>query len=216
MCDDLPMSHPSSGPDAPQRQGLRGGIIVPIAIGIVLVLAVCCVGGLLVVTREDDEPERTATSDKSATGSPTESTTGESSTERTTPEPTTSEPSEPESSAGTEEPSETGGSPDDAVAFPARFGSWENLSSEPGSTIAIFTKGEETFNVLSSTHATVETYEKLWDSPQRHGKVSCGEQVGESEVSCAVEAHDTTYYATSSDLTEEELAGAVETMLTQM
>lgn len=193
------MSHPSSGRGAPPRRGLTGGIIVPIAIGLLLVLAVCCVGGLFLVTREDDEPGQAPTSDESST-----ETTPESSTEPTTTEPTTTENEQ------------AGPSAEEAVAFPAAFGGWKNLSSEPGSTIAIFTKGEESFNVLSSTHATVETYEKLWDSPRRHGKVSCGEQVGASKVSCAVAAHDTTYYATSSDLTEEELAGAVGTMLTTM
>ncbi len=199
------MSSPLGVPGAPQRQGVNGGIVAAIAVGIVLVLAVCCLGGAFLVTREDDEPEQTPTTEPSEESS-TEPTT-ESSSDSTT---------EPPAGPTTAEPEEPLPSPEGMVPFPASFGGWDNLSSEPGTTIAIFTKGEESFNVLSSTHATVETYEDLWEDPHRHGRLSCGKRVGAATVSCAVAAHDTTYYASSSDLTEEELADAVGTMLTQM
>lgn len=231
------MSHPPSGPSAPPpgggayggqspygfqsdpdgRSGLGKGIIAVIAGFVVLVLAVCCLGGFFLLRDGDDGDSGSST------------TTSEEPTEESTEEPSdepTDEPSEDPPDEPTDEPSDeptddetddpTGGSDETTVTFPESFDGWSNLSSQPSATIAIFAKDEQSFNVLSADYASVETYEKLWESPQAYGAISCGQRAGHSAVSCAVEEHDTTYYATSSDLEEEELADAVETMLAEM
>lgn len=251
------MSHPPSGPSAPPpgggayggqspygfqsdpdgRSGLGKGIIAVIAGFVVLVLAVCCLGGFFLLRDGDDgDSGSSTTTSEEPTDEPTDEPSEEPSedpsdepTEEPTEEPgeePTEEPSEDPSDEPTDEPSDeptddetddpTGGSDETTVTFPESFDGWSNLSSQPSATIAIFAKDEQSFNVLSADYASVETYEKLWESPQAYGAISCGQRAGHSAVSCAVEEHDTTYYATSSDLEEEELADAVETMLAEM
>lgn len=215
-CDDLSMSFPASGPSSPppprgtDDRGPRriGAVIAAVACGVVLILAACCLGGYFFFVRDDEgEPDPTTTSETA---------------EETSEAPTTEEPSEEPTDNPTEEPTDETGTdpttalPEDEVNFPGSFDGWDNLSAEPRSTIAIFMKEGDSFNVLSAGYASVGTYEKLWDSPQQYGDVSCGQREDSSSVSCAVEAHDTTYYATSADLTEEELAAAVQAMLREM
>lgn len=216
------------------KKGIGGGIIAAIAGVVVLLLAVCCLGGYFLLRDDDDSDSgsSTTTSEESSE-EPTEEEPSEEPTEEPSEEPSeepTDEPSdEPSEDPGddpaeepsgepTEEPGEdpTDGPDDVTVNFPESFDGWSNPSSQPSATIAIFVKDEQSFNVLAAGYASVETYEKLWDSTETYGEISCGQRSGHTAVSCAVEAHDTTYYATSSDLGEEELADAVEAMLEEM
>ncbi len=214
-----------SDPGGRPRKGLGAGIIAAIAGVVVLVLAVCCLGGFFLLRDDDDgDPGSRETTSEETSEEPTQETTQEP-TEEPSEEPTeepSEEPTDEPSEEPTDEPTDdqtedpTGGPDETAVTFPESFDGWTNLSSQPSATIAIFAKDEQSFNVLSADYASVETYEKLWESPETYGEISCGQRSGQSAVSCAVEEHDTTYYATSSDLDEEELADAVETMLAEM
>ena len=163
----------------------------------------------------EDEPSDEEPSDDPSEEEPSEDPGDEPSEDEPTDEPSEDPSDEPTDEEPTDEPSDDP-TDDAAVTFPESFDGWSNPSSQPSATNAIYVKDEQSFNVLSAGYASVETYEKLWDSSTSYGEISCGQRSGSTAVSCAVEEHDTTYYATSSDLSEEELAGAVEAMLQEM
>ena len=211
-----------SGQGPEPKKGIGGGVIAAIAGFVALLLAVCCLGGYFLLRDDDDsESGSGATTSEESSEEPTDDEPTDEPSEETTDE-STDEPSEETTDDPTEEPSEgpsddpTDEPGDATLNFPESFDGWSNPSSQPSATIAIYVKDEQSFNILSAGYASVETYEKLWDSTETYGEISCGQRSGHAAVSCAIEEHDTTYYATSSDLSEEELAGAVEAMLEEM
>lgn len=240
LCDDSPMAYPPSGPNVPPppggstggqppygsrpgpfqggpgqqpKKGLSGGIIAAIAGVLVLLLAVCCLGGFLIFRATgNDEPDSTQTSETSETSE-------EPTQEEPTQEPTEEEPTQ-EPTSETEAPSATDSSTSSpagtSVNFPASYDGWTN-SAPSSTTLASYAKDGNRFSVIASDYLKPSNYEQLWDSVKKYGDVSCGRRSGSgSDIYCAAEKDGATFLATSPDLSESDLASAVQGMLDEL
>lgn len=242
LCDDLPMSYPPSGSHVPPpssgshdgqppygsppgpghggpggagpKSGLSGGIIAGIVGVVVLVLAVCCMGGFFVYQATDDESESPSTSETNE--EPTDDPTDDDPTEEPTEETTTDEPTD-EPTSETSTPSDSSSSPTGtSVDFPASYDGWTN-EAPSSTTLAIYSKDGDRISVIASTYIKPSNYEQLWESVTKYGEVSCGSSTGDgSDLRCTAEKNGSTFLATSSDLDEAELASAVQGMLDEL
>ncbi|WP_435200941.1 hypothetical protein [Janibacter sp. GS2] len=196
------------GPGPQPKKGLSGGIIAAIAGVLVLLLAVCCLGGFLIVRATgDDEPDSTPTSETSETS------------EEPTQEPTQEEPTQ-EPTSMTEEPDPTDSSTSSpagtSVDFPASYDGWSN-SAPDSTTLASYAKDGNRFSVIASSYLKPSNYEQLWDSVKKYGDVSCGRRSSSgSDIYCTAEKDGATFLATSPDLSEADLASAVQGMLDEL
>ena len=210
----------------PPKKGLSGGVIAAIAGVVGLVLLICCVGGFfLYQNNQDDDGDATSTSETSEEPTdedptdedPTEDPTDEDPTdepttdEGPTEDPTTDEPTD-DTDTSTDAP--TGGGT--SVDFPSSYDGWVN-NTPSSTTLASYAKGSDRFSVIASNYLRPSNYEQLWDDVNTYGDVSCGQRASQGDsVYCTAEKNESTFLATSSNLSEDELADALQGMLDEL
>lgn len=158
---------------------------------VVLVIVLCCIGGVL-VARDDDtgatesmtSPSSESTSAPSSSSSTSSSTsTSSTTTSSTSTSSTTSTPSTPSAtsspggsataSSPTSTPASTTG-PIPSVAFPDAFGEWTKSDSATD-TLAIYRKGDDALSVVAIPRDQVDGfYDRIWEDTSKHGDITCG------------------------------------------
>ena len=69
----------------------------------------------------------------------------------------------------------------------------------------------------ASNYLRPSNYEQLWDDVNTYGDVSCGQRASQGDsVYCTAEKNESTFLATSSNLSEDELADALQGMLDEL
>ncbi len=181
--------YPGQGGQPPKKS--HTGLIAAIIGAVVLVLLVCCIGGVFLFANDGDDD-----------GGPTDQTTTSETTESTTE--STTEPTSETTTEPTSESSSSDGAAGDPE-FPDSFDGWKKMTSSSAS-LASYRKGADFFTAMSTNTDLMSGYENVWGDVTKIEDVSCGTPSGSSNFQCAGMKDGSTILISSSYSTAKETA----------
>src|SRR5699024_1535213 len=145
----------------PPRKRVTPALLVGVAGVVVIVVALCCIGGFLALRDSDPDPSESSAEPSSSTTS--SSTTSSRSTSTTTSSSTTSPSGSPSDEATSTSPP-TEGDQAPSVTFPDSFSGWTKSDSD-SETLAIYRKGKgEALSVVAIPRDQVDSfYDRVWE-----------------------------------------------------